>query len=105
MGKRQVKQNKRDYKPMPMTAEEAEDEMISLATKVAREQLRAGTASPSVIVHYLKLGSSRERLEQENKELENELLIAKRENLEQSKRIESLYADAIAAFKDYNGEM
>lgn len=91
-------------KHRPMSAEEAENEMISLAMEQAREQLAAGKASPSVIVHFLKLGSSRERYEQENKRLENELLAAKKHNLDQAARIEELYTEALSAFRDYHGD-
>lgn len=39
--------------------------MIALAVDLAEKQLIEGTASSQVITHYLKLGSSKERLEQE----------------------------------------
>jgi hypothetical protein len=74
-----------------------------LATDLAEKQLREGTASSQVITHYLKLGTMREKLELRNKELDNELLIAKREALESAKRVEELYSDAIAAMRSYAG--
>lgn len=90
--------------PPPRTAEARENMMISLAMDLAEQQLRDGTASSQVITQFLKLGSTRERLEQRNKELENELLIAKREALESSRHIEELYTEAIAAMRSYAGE-
>lgn len=90
-------------KPPARTAKEREDEMIALAMDLAEKQLRNGTASSQVITQFLKLGSTRERLEQENKRLDNELLIAKREALESAKRIEEKYTEAIAAFRSYAG--
>lgn len=51
--------------------------MISLAVDLAERQLLEGTASSQVITHYLKLGSSREKLERERLEEENNLLRAK----------------------------
>lgn len=89
--------------PPARSAEEKENQLISLATELAEKQLREGTASSQVITHYLKLGSTRERLEQENKELENQLLIAKREALESAKRVEELYSEAITAMRSYAG--
>lgn len=80
-----------------------EKQMINLATNLAEQQLLDGTASSQVIVHYLKLGTERERLERERLEKENELLRAKTEALENSAHSEELYARAINAFKGYRG--
>jgi hypothetical protein len=65
--------------------------------------MREGTASSQVISHYLKLGSSREKLEQERLAKENMLLDAKREALEAAHRVEALYEGAIAAMRSYAG--
>lgn len=86
-----------------LTPEARENQMISLAVDLAEQQLREGTASSQVITHYLKLGSVREKLERERLEEENKLLKAKTENLQSMKRMEDLYADAIAAMKNYSG--
>lgn len=86
------------------TAEARENELIILAERLAERQLAEGTASAQVISHYLKLASSRERLEQQKIREENELLRAKRESLEASRGMEDLYANAIAAMKRYSGQ-
>jgi hypothetical protein len=78
--------------------------MIALADQLAERQLRDGTASAQVITHYLKLGSSRERLEQERLALENEYTGAKMEALASQARVEELYKAAIGAFQTYRGE-
>lgn len=80
-----------------------ENQMISLAVDLAEQQLRDGTASSQVITHFLKLGSSKEKLEKEKLEKENELLKAKAEALKSAKKVESLYADALKAFRTYSG--
>ena len=87
----------------PLTPEAKEAQMISLAVDLAEQQLRDGTASSQVITHYLKLGTRKEELEREKLIQENKLLKAKTENLEASKRIEELYADAIKAMRNYGG--
>lgn len=99
------KKSNDDYKPMrPATTPEArEQQMIALAVDLAEKQLREGTASSQVITHYLKLGSTKERLEKEKLEEENKLLKAKTESLQSAKRTEELFAEAIAAFKSYSG--
>ena len=77
--------------------------MIALAVDCAEQQLRDGTASSQVIVHYLKLGSSKERLEKEKLEKENGLLTAKIEAMQSAKASEELYAKAIEAMRRYSG--
>ena len=86
-----------------LTPEVRENQMISLAVDLAEKQLMEGTASSQVITHYLKLGSTKERLEKEKLAEENKLLKAKTEALQSAKRVEELYADAIAAMKRYSG--
>ena len=86
-----------------LTPESRENQLISLAVDLAEQQLRDGTASSQVITHYLKLGSTRERLEKEKLEEENKLLKAKTEQLQSMKRMEELYADAIKAMQKYSG--
>lgn len=90
-------------KVRPAISPEAdENRMINLAIKAAEKQLLDGTASSQVIVHYLKLASSKERLEQEKAQRELELLEAKTEALKSQKRIDELYEDAIKAMKGYH---
>ena len=86
-----------------LTPEAREGQMISLAVDLAEKQLRDGTASSQVITHYLKLGSTKERIEQEILEKQKELITAKTEALQSAKRVEELYANAIAAMKRYSG--
>lgn len=86
-----------------LSVEARENQLISLAVDLAEKQLAEGTASSQVITHYLKLGSTRERLEKERLEHENALIRAKIEAVQSSKRIEELYADAMRAFSTYRG--
>ena len=87
-----------------LTPEARENQLISYAVDLAEKQLREGTASSQVITHYLKLGSTRERLEREKLEEENKLLKARTEALQSSKRLEELYEGAIKAMRDYSGK-
>lgn len=86
-----------------LTPEARENQMISLAVDLAEQQLRDGTASSQVITHFLKLATTKERLEREKLEQENKLLLAKTEALQSAKRVEELYTDAIKAMKQYSG--
>ena len=86
-----------------LTPEARENQLIALATNLAEQQLRDGTASSQVITHYLKLGSSKEKLEQEILKENKKLLTAKTEALQSAKRVEELYAEAITAMRKYSG--
>ena len=87
-----------------LSPEARENQLISLAVDLAEKQLQEGTASSQVITHYLKLGSTKERLEKEKLEEENKLRRAKTENLQSQKRVEELYSEAIKAMRNYAGQ-
>ena len=86
-----------------LTPEARENQLISLAVDLAEKQLRDGTASSQVITHYLKLGSTKERIEKEILEKQKELIEAKTQNLQSAKRVEELYAKALDAMRNYGG--
>ena len=86
-----------------LSPEARENQLISLATNLAEQQLMDGTASSQVITHYLKLGTAKSQLELEKLKRENELLRAKTESIESAKRVEELYSQAIDAIKLYSG--
>jgi hypothetical protein len=91
-------------KQRPATTPEArENQLIALAVDLAEKQLIEGTATSQVITHYLKLGSTKEKLEKDILKQQRELLEAKTEALKSAKRVEELYADALDAMKHYSG--
>lgn len=91
-------------RPPATTPEARENQLIASAVDLAERQLMDGTASAQVITHYLKLGSSRERLEQERLSEDIELQKAKREMMASAARVEELYGAAISAMRAYAGE-
>ena len=86
------------------TLEGRENEVVSQAMDLAERQIREGTASSQVITHFLKLGSTRERLEQQKLEHEARLAEAKIEAIASQKRMEELYGEALAAMRSYRGD-
>ena len=86
-----------------LTPEARENQMISLAVDLAEKQLMEGTASSQVITHYLKLGSTKERIEKEILEKQKELIDAKTQSLKSAQRLEELYKNAHEAMKQYSG--
>lgn len=103
MAARKAKQS-RSRRPAT-TPENRENQLISLATDLAERQMEDGTASAQVITHYLKLGTTREKLEQERLSRENHLLGAKADQLASARRIEELYETALNAMRSYAGQM
>lgn len=91
------------YRTPARDPEEWENRMISLTMNAVEERIRNGKASSAELVHFLKLGSSRERLEQEDKRKEIELKKAKTGAIETAQRIESLYENAVNAMRKYSG--
>lgn len=102
MGKRKTKAELPRGRPAT-TPEEREEELINLAIDLAEQQLLDGTASTQVIVHYLKLGSTRGMTEQKMLEKKTELLTAQTESLNSNRRVEELYANAMKAMQRYSG--
>lgn len=98
------KDNSRQQRSRPVITPEArEQRMVDLAMDLAEEQLRNGTATSQVITHYLKLGSSKERLEQQILAEQKEYLEAKTQAIYAAKQVEELYKDALNAMREYSG--
>lgn len=86
-----------------MSPEARENQLAAYAFDLVEKRLLEGTASSQETTHFLKLVSSKARLERERAELENELIKAKTQALKSQERIEELYANAIKAMSLYNG--
>lgn len=102
VGEKYMAQAKKRRAPA-LTPEARENQLIAEAIDLAEKQITEGTASSAVICHYLKLGSTKAKLENEKLQEENKLLRAKTEALESQKNVEQLYKDAIAAMSEYRG--
>jgi hypothetical protein len=85
------------------TPDERENQLIALAVELAEKQLRDGTASAQVISHYIKLGSSREKLEQLRLEQDILKMKAQQDALASAGRIEEMYSKALDAMRTYQG--
>lgn len=87
----------------PATSPDArEQQLVSLAVDLAERQLRDGSASPSVISHFLKLASKREHLEREILEKNARLIDAKAKNIDKERESEETAKAAIEAMKKYS---
>ena len=83
------------------TPEARENQMIALAVDLAEKQLTEGTASAQVITHYLKVATTREKIEKEILEKQKDLITAKTDQIKSQATSEELYAEALAAMKRY----
>lgn len=90
--------------PPATTLEGREDQLIAAAMDLVEQRIANGTASAQETVHFLKLGSTRNQIEQNNLRSQAEMLAARVKDMESRTSSESLYAEALQAFKGYSGQ-
>lgn len=86
-----------------LSPEARENQLIALAVDLVEQRLLDGTASSQETTHFLKLGSTKNRLEMERLREENELLRSKRKAIDSGEEMKVLYENAIKAMRDYSG--
>ena len=86
-----------------LTPDAREEQLISLAVDLVEKRLIEGTASSQETTHFLKLASSKARLEKAILEKQKELIEAKTQSLQSEARMEELVSNALTAFKSYAG--
>lgn len=102
MSERKVSEGRKKVPPA-RTPEELEKRCINLAISQAEKMLEEGTAPNSIVLHYLKLGTSESELKKEKLEHETKMLQAKTEALEAAVKYEQVAEEAMRAFKGYAG--
>ena len=90
-------------RPPAKTPEEREQQLVGMAFDYAEKQFHAGTASSQVTVHFLKLGSERERMERIKLDRENILLEARTRQIESQAHTQELIEDALKVMRQYSG--
>lgn len=107
MVRRKPAEEPEDLPPLPppaTTLEGREDQLIAAAMDLVEKRIHRGDASAQETVHFLKLGSVRNQLEQEKIRQENLVLQARMKDLESRKSGEDMYAAALSAFRGYSGQ-
>lgn len=89
--------------PPATTPEGRDNQLAALAYQLAEKRLRDGTATAQEVVYFAKAGSTAAKTELEILERQKELITAKTESIQSSKRVDELYAEAIAAMRTYSG--
>lgn len=90
--------------PPASTLEGREDQLIAAAFDLVETRIRAGTASAQETVHFVRLGSRKNKLEEDKLRAENEVLKSRVKQMESTKSQEDLLEKALRAFKGYSGE-
>lgn len=90
--------------PRAKTPAQREAQLSALAYDLAEQQFLDGTASSQVIVHFLKVGSTREKQELEKMKQETILVEAKVKDLANVEELKVLYVDAMNAMRGYSGQ-
>lgn len=97
------RQKSGDIRP-DFTAAARERRLVGLAYDEAERRLLDGTASSEMICHFLRMGSSKEYLEEQILAGKVELQQAKTEMYKAQQKTEEQFAKAIAAMKSYQGD-
>ena len=87
-----------------LTPEARENQMCALAMDLVEQRLIDGTASSQETTHFLKLCSSKARLEMEKLQEENNKLRAQTKALRDAEEVKVLYENALKAMRNYNGQ-
>jgi hypothetical protein len=86
------------------TPEGREAQLVALAFDLVEKRIREGNATSQETTHFLKLGSSREQLEQERLRNENLMTQAKIDQIAPLVKSEEMYAKAFKAMRAYAGQ-
>lgn len=90
--------------PPVLTVEGRENQLIAAAYDLAEKRILEGTASSQELTYFLKMGSSKTRLENDKLREEVTHLRAKTEALQAQVNNEALLDKALKAFRSYRGE-
>ena len=101
--KKEAEENSTPRQRLATNPHDREQQMIALADAAAEKQIREGTASSQLLTHYLKLGSSREAVEQEKIRKENLRLEAQIAQINQQVSTEELMSKVLSHITVYMG--
>ncbi len=89
--------------PPALNREEREDQLTSLAYELVEQRLRNGTATPAETTFFLRIGSTREKIERQVLDLQCELKAAQAEAVRAQKQRDQTYTEVLAAMRRYKG--
>ena len=89
--------------PPAKTLEGREQQLTAAAYDLVEQRIHNGTASAQETVHFLRVGSTEKIAQLEKLQGDNQLLRARVKELESKTSGETMYAEALKAFKGYAG--
>lgn len=96
---------KKRTKRNPATSPQSQEQRcISLSYQLAEQMLEDGTAPPSIVAHFLKMGSSSQQIDAELKSNQAVLAKSKAESITAAESNKEVAEKAIEALKGYKAE-
>ena len=93
---------KKRSKRNPATSPEAQEQRcISLSYQLAEQMLADGTAPPSIVSHFLKMGSSSQKIDTELRSNQAVLAKSKADSITAAENNKEVAEKAIEALKGY----
>lgn len=83
--------------------DERERQMINLSYDLAEARMRSGIATSAEICHFLKLGSTRAKYENEELQENIKLLKARTDDISEGKRAAEQFDELMKVIKTYGG--
>lgn len=93
--------SKKKVNKIAISPKARENQIISAAYDLAEKRILNGTASSQEIIHFLRMGSEKEKLERIKLEEENKLLREKTKSLAAATNIEQILKDGLKALGNY----
>jgi hypothetical protein len=90
--------------PPATTLEGRNDQLTNAAFSLVERRLHDGTASAQETVHFLKMGATNYRLQEEKLRMESLALEARIQEAKNRNSGEELMKQALAAFRGYSGQ-
>lgn len=90
-------------RPPALTIEARENQLISESIDEAERRIKSGKASDSLLIHYLRLGTTKMQLEKEKIASDVELKKAQVQAINEAASVKGLFEEAIQAMGIYTG--
>lgn len=103
MVRRRTVENPEPLPPPALTIEGRNDQLVAAAFDLVERRIHDGSASAQETVHFLKMGSTKDRLEQEKLRRENLVLETRVKEMESRRSGDDMYNRALQAFRGYAG--
>ena len=91
-------------RPPARTPEDRENQLMASAIDLVEKQIAEGTVSSQVLTHYIRMSSSRNRLEEQKLRLETERIRVQNDDILRAREREEDYDKVLIALRRYQGD-